>query len=101
MIFSLQGFLRHFRRFGTAKRLKQDMNLKERYFSKTIFEDLKLLIPIEYILTFGSAKPTSHIKTEPIRRVDGIHRLRAIWTIVKGYDFVLSVDCIHPCIIQI
>ncbi|MBN2825670.1 MAG: hypothetical protein JXQ76_10115 [Campylobacterales bacterium] len=46
------------RRFGTAKRLKQSMTLKEGYFNKTIFEDLKLLNPIQYVLTFGSAKPT-------------------------------------------
>lgn len=48
------------------------MSLKERYFNKIIFEDLKLLIPIQYILTFGSAKPTiipftpTSLKIKPI-----------------------------------
>jgi len=46
------------RRFGTAKRLKQIMNLSKGCFSHNTIKDLKLLNPIQYILTFGSAKPT-------------------------------------------
>jgi len=45
-------------RFGTAKRLKQIMDLREEYFSNNTIKDLKLLNPIDYILTFGNAKPT-------------------------------------------
>jgi len=51
------------RRFGTAKRLKQLLNLIEEFFNQSIFRDFNLLIPIQYILTFGSVK---HAKVELI-----------------------------------
>ncbi|MBN2826067.1 MAG: hypothetical protein JXQ76_12125 [Campylobacterales bacterium] len=54
------------RRFGTAKRLKHDMTLSEGYFNQSIFGNFNLLIPLQYILTFGSAKPTG---AKPICRV--------------------------------
>jgi len=63
-----------FRRFGTAKRLKQVWDLREGFFNKIIYKDWKLLLAniiyldvwqcqtyeslTQYILTFGSAKPT-------------------------------------------
>ncbi len=47
-----------FRRFGTAKRLRQIRDLNDSSFNLCTFMILKLLYPIQLYLTFGSAKPT-------------------------------------------
>jgi|GEM_PF-2023951 len=65
------------RRFGTAKRLGQETTLKEGYFNQSIFGSFNLLIPIQYILTFGSAKPTG---AKPSRRVGFLaHQKDRLW----------------------
>jgi len=46
------------RRFGTAKRLRQIMDLSDNQFNLGIFKSFKLLYPIKHSLSFGSAKPT-------------------------------------------
>ena len=46
------------RRFGTAKRLKQIMDLDDSGFNIGVFINLEDLYTIKYVLTFGSAKPT-------------------------------------------
>jgi len=46
------------RRFGTAKRLGKMMNTEKCYFSWDIFDNLELLMYMQYHLSFGSAKPT-------------------------------------------
>jgi len=46
-------------RFGTAKRLKQLMIYKESKFMLKSFMHFELFLHSKYILTFGSAKPTS------------------------------------------
>jgi len=53
-----RDFTLNTRRFGTAKRLGQDMNLDDNLFNLSIFKSFKLLYPINLYLTFGSAKPT-------------------------------------------
>jgi len=46
------------RRFGTAKRLGKMMNTEKCYLSWDIFDNLELLMYMQYHLSFGSAKPT-------------------------------------------
>jgi len=48
----------NFRRFGTAKRLRQIWGLNDSSFNLIIFKSLKLFYLIKHYLTFGSAKPT-------------------------------------------
>jgi len=46
-------------KFGTAKRLSQILNLDETLFNlSTFMKSLELFYNPQYILTFGSAKPT-------------------------------------------
>jgi len=50
-------------RFGTAKRLKQILNLDDTLLNlSTFIKSLELFYNPQYILTFGSAKPTRGIR---------------------------------------
>jgi hypothetical protein len=75
LLYSLTHYIIDFLSFDTAKRLRQIRDFGDNGLNLATLNNFKLLNPIKYILSFGSAKPTKMVDYERKHNQQTIGRL--------------------------